>query len=95
MAAKGKTALFYQNNPSAAQQHRDYQAKLNKKPSEVKKRVELNKKNLSNHKLGKSRVGDGKDVAHTRRGLTLKKASSNRGSKTDSPGDIRARGKKK
>ena len=95
MAAKGKTALFYASSPKAAEKHRAYQAKYNKKPDQVKKRVELNKKNLANHKAGKSRVGDGKDVAHTKSGLTLKKASVNRGSKTDSPGDVRARGSKK
>ena len=95
MAAKGKTALHYASNPKSAEKHRAYQAKYNKKPEQVKKRVELNKKNLANHKAGKSRVGDGKDVAHTKGGLTLKKASVNRGSKTDSPGDVRARGGKK
>ena len=51
--------------------------------------------NRDKHSKGKSRVGDGKDVAHTKRGLVLKKESANRGSKTDSPGDRRARGCKK
>ena len=95
MAAKSKTALFYEKNPASKQNRLDYQREYNKKPREVAKRVELNKANRDNHSKGKSRVGDGKDVAHTKRGLVLKKESVNRGSKTDSPGDRRARGCKK
>ena len=37
----------------------------------------------------------GKDVAHTKNGTRLKDPSTNRGSKTDMPGDRRARGGKK
>lgn len=95
MAAKSKTALFYEQNPDSRQKRLEYQRVYNKKPREVSKRVELNKANRENHSKGKSRVGDGKDVAHTKRGLVLKKESVNRGSKTDSPGDRRARGCKK
>lgn len=95
MEKKSKTALHYANNPASAQQHRAYQATYNKKPSQVKKRGELNKVNLANHKAGKSKVGDGKDVSHTKKGMVLKKASVNRGSKSDSAGDVRARGKTK
>lgn len=36
---------------------------------------------------------DGKDVAHTKNGLTVKSKRANRGSKSDSPGDRRARAK--
>ena len=36
----------------------------------------------------------GKDVSHTKNGVTLKSPSKNRGSKNDAPGDKRARGRK-
>jgi hypothetical protein len=94
-----KTTLYYNSGTDGAnkalEKKRAYQREYNKKPREVAKRVELNKANRDNHSKGKSRVGDGKDVAHTKRGLVLKKESVNRGSKTDSPGDRRARGCKK
>jgi len=38
--------------------------------------------------------GDGKDVSHTSKGVVLKPQSINRGSKTNSAGDRRARGTK-
>jgi hypothetical protein len=34
-------------------------------------------------------------MAHTSKGLVMKSASKNRGSKSDMPGDKKARGKKK
>jgi len=39
--------------------------------------------------------GDGKDASHTKNGVVMKKASVNRGSKSDTAGDKRARGGKK
>jgi len=38
--------------------------------------------------------GDGKGVSHTSKGVVLKPQSINRGSKTNSAGDRRARGTK-
>lgn len=90
-----KTSKFYAANPEARKKRLEYQAEFNKKPEQVKKRVELNAANKSNHTSGKSKVGDGKDVSHTKSGLRLKPASTNRGSKSDSPGDRRARGTKR
>lgn len=77
--ALSKTAKYYRDNPEAAKKKVAYQKELNKKPSEVKRRVELNKINRQNHAAGKSSVGDGKDVSHKKNGkTTLEKASSNR-----------------
>jgi|VirMetMinimDraft_7_1064189.scaffolds.fasta_scaffold73936_3 hypothetical protein len=90
MAKLSRTAKFYRENPEARKKHNETQKKINKKPSESKKRVELNK---ANKKMGK--VGDGKDVSHTKNGLKLKPQSVNRGSNKDQAGDRRARGKKK
>lgn len=87
-----KTAKYYKENPEAKAKKDAYQKEYNKKPSEVKKRVELNKVNRERGTYGN---GDGLDMAHTKNGIVKKKASINRGSKSDSPGDKRARGKKK
>ena len=91
----GKSTKYYKENPDAKKKKLEYQKDYNKRPDQVKKRVELNKENRKNHAAGKSKVGDGKDVSHTKNGTTLKKASVNRGSSCDMPGDRRARGKKK
>lgn len=87
-----KTSKHYASNPKSREKHRAYQAEYNKRPDQVKKRVELNGVNRKNHASGKSSVGDGKDVSHTKSGLRLKPAPVNRGSKSDSAGDRRARG---
>lgn len=85
----GRTAKYYQENPEARKRHVEYQKEYNKKPREVKKRVELNS---INRKRGTYGNGDGMDVAHTSGGTRLQKASVNRGSKSAMPGDKRARG---
>lgn len=95
MATPSKSTKFYRENLEAKAKKQKYQAEYNKKPAQVKKRVELNAINRENHKTGKSKVGDGKDVSHVKKGTVLKKAAVNRGSKTDSAGDRRARGSKK
>lgn len=90
-----RTARFYRTHPRARAKHRAYQAKYNKKPSQVKKRKELIKHNREHDKkYGKaSRIG--KDASHTKHGIVYKKSSTNRGSKSDMVGDRRARGRKK
>jgi hypothetical protein len=77
--ALGRTAKYYKENPEAYAKKLAYQKKLNKKPSEVDRRVELNRVNRQNHAAGKSSVGDGKDVSHMKNGkTTLEKAKINR-----------------
>jgi hypothetical protein len=92
---QSKTSKYYASNPKAKAVKAAYQADFNKKPDQVKKRVELNAINRKSHAAGKSSVGDGKDVSHTKSGTRLKTASSNRGSRSDMPGDRRARGGKR
>lgn len=87
----GKTKEYYDKNPAAKAKKDAYNKEFNKKPAQRKKRSELVKANRDKGTYGN---GDGKDVSHTSKGLVLKKASVNRGSKKDSPGDKRARGKK-
>lgn len=87
-----ETAKYYSENKKAKAKKDAYQKEYNKKPEQVKKRVELNKVNRDRGTYGN---GDGLDMSHTKNGIVKKKASINRGSKKDAPGDVRARGKKK
>ena len=87
-----ETAKYYKDNPKSKAKKDAYQKEYNKKPEQVKKRVELNKVNRDRGTYGN---GDGLDMSHTKNGIVKKKASVNRGSKKDAPGDVRARGKKK
>lgn len=60
-----------------------------------KYRAELNKKNRENHKAGKSKVGDGKDVSHTKkRGTTLESQKKNRARNGSGKGGTRKSTKK-
>lgn len=56
-----------------------YDLAFQKKKSQVRKRVELNKKNRELQKNGKAKVGDKKDVSHTKKGtLVLESQKTNR-----------------
>lgn len=90
--ALSKSAKYYRDNPEARKKKDAYNKEFNKKPSQRKKRAELVKARRERGIYGEF---DGRDVAHTSKGLSLKSASANRGSSTDAPGDRRARGKKK
>ncbi|MBP8982250.1 MAG: hypothetical protein KBG19_04365 [Bacteroidales bacterium] len=92
MAAKSRSAKFYAENPEAREKKKKYDAALNRRPEQRKKRAELNK---YNRKKGTYGNGDGKDAVHKYgRIVGFAKASKNRGDKNDSPGDRRARGGK-
>jgi hypothetical protein len=87
-----KTAKYYKENPEAYEKKLAYQKKYNEKPEQRKKRSELVKINRDKGTYGN---GDGLDASHTKNGIKMKKASVNRGSKTDAPGDKKTRGGKK
>lgn len=90
-----RSAKYYRTHPKARAKKKAYDTKFNRKPEQVKKRSELKKANAEHdRKYGKA-SRRGKDLSHTSKGLVYKKSSVNRGSKTDSPGDRRARGGKK
>ena len=94
--SKGKSSMdYYKQNPESYKKKLEAQKKINKKPSEIKKRAELVKLNRESQKSGKGKIGDNKDIAHTKNGTKLKDQSKNRGSKIDMPGDRRSRGSKK
>jgi hypothetical protein len=89
----GKTSDYYKSNPEARKKRLEYQADYNKKPEQLKKRIELNK---INRDRGQYADKDGKDMSHKKNGRVVEEsASKNRGSKSNTPGDVRARGSKK
>lgn len=92
MAAKSRTAKFYASHPQSRRKHVAYQAEYNKKPDQVKKRVELGAYNRS-HKSKKDDDASHKyDLAtHKMKIVGFMKESKNRGDKDNSPGDKRAR----
>ena len=92
--SKGKSsAQYYKSNPESKAKKDAYNTKFQKKKEQVSKRSELvtaeRKKGIYG-KMGKM----GKDLAHTKSGLKLKSVAKNRGSKSDMPGDKKARGGK-
>ena|SRR6478735_12740958 len=89
---KQSTAEYYRTHPKARAKHRATQAKINRKPSEVKKRTALNKFNRDHGTAGNS---DNRDASHIGNKIVgFLAASKNRGSKSNAPGDKRARGGK-
>jgi hypothetical protein len=89
-----KSAEYYRTHPKAREKKKKYDTEFEKKPEQVRKRTELNRENREHdEKYGKA-SRSGKDLSHTSRGLVYKKSSVNRGSKSDSAGDRRARGGK-
>lgn len=89
----GRTSQYYKTHPEARAKRLEYQAEYNKRADQLKKRIELNKVNRDRGQYGD---GDGKDMSHKRNGRIVEEsASKNRGSRSNMPGDRRARGKKK
>lgn len=89
----GRTSEYYKTHPEARKKRLEYQAEYNKRADQLKKRIELNKINRDRGQYGD---GDGKDMSHKRNGRVIEEsASKNRGSRSNMPGDRRARGKKK
>ena len=90
-----KSAEYYRTHPKAREKKKKYDSEFEKKPEQVKKRVELKRENREHdEKYGKA-SRNGKDLSHTSHGLVYKLKSVNRGSKSDSAGDRRARGGKR
>lgn len=89
-----KSGKYYRDNPKAAAKKAETDKKINARPEQVKKRVESAKARRKAVAAGKSVKG--KDASHTKSGrVVLKSVKANRGSKTDTAGDRRARGKRK
>ena len=90
-----KTAQYYRTHPKARAKKLAYDTKFNRKPEQVKKRTELAKADREHDKKYGKASRKGKDLSHTSKGLVYKKSSVNRGSKSDTAGDRRARGGRK
>lgn len=92
----GRTAKYYRENPKARKKKQRYDAALNKRPEQVKKRVELNKYNRKNKGKRGAIKGDGLDAVHKKNIIVgYKRQSANRADTNDTVGDRNARGKKK
>lgn len=89
----GDSTEYYRKHPEARKKKAETDTKVNARPEQVKKRVEANKARREAKAAGVNVKG--KDASHTSKGIVFKKSSVNRGSKSDSPGDKRARGGKK
>lgn len=89
-----KSAKYYRSHPKARAKKAAYDTKLNSRPQQVAKRVELNKANREHDAQHGKASRRGLDLSHTARGLVYKPKSVNRGSKTDTAGDRRSRGGK-
>ena len=89
-----KTAKYYHTHPEARKKKAAYDKEFNAKKEQREKRVELIQHNREHDKKYGKASRKGKDLSHTSKGLVYKKSSINRGSKTDSAGDRRARGTK-
>lgn len=88
-----RSAKYYRDNPEARAKKNAYQKSFNKKKSQSKSRVELNR---LNRLFGTYGNGDNLDVSHRSGKKTrLEHQSKNRGSKNNTPGDKRARGSRK
>ena len=90
-----KSAEYYRTHPKAREKKKEYDSKFEKKPEQVKKRVELKRENAQHDKKYGKASREGKDLSHTSHGLVYKSVHANRGSKSDSAGDKRARGGKR
>lgn len=83
-----KSARYYRNNPEARKKKNAYDSKMSSTPKMKKKRAVL--KRMRN----KLKPRKDQDVAHTKNGFRVMSRSRNRGSKTMTAGDRRARGGK-
>lgn len=86
----GASTNYYRKNAAARKKKAATDKKINAKPEQVKKRVEANRARRKAKAAGKDVKG--KDASHTKSGIVFKDSSKNRGSKSDSAGDKRARG---
>lgn len=86
-----RTAKFYRDNPKSRKKKNAKQKEINARPEEKKRRAELNRERRKRGIYGKG----GPDISHTKNGIKLESPSKNRGSKSNTAGDRRARGKKK
>lgn len=87
------TARYYSSHPAAKKVKAKYQSTFNKKPDQVKKRVELTTYNRKQTKLGNNKIGDKSDASHHGKKIVgYSTQSRNRADRNNSKGDKAARG---
>ena len=87
-----ESAKYYRTHPEARERKKRYDSIFESSPSQKAKRRELARHNAAHDKKYGAASRKGKDASHTKSGIRYKPSSVNRGSKTDMPGDRRARG---
>jgi hypothetical protein len=89
--ANGKSSAdYYKENPESYRKKKAAQKKINARPEERAKRSELVQRNREADKRGVNRTG--KDYDHGSKRYIA--SSTNRGKKSGTPGDRKARGGK-
>lgn len=88
----GASTNYYRTHPEARRKKAETDKRINARPEQKAKRRELGKANYKTDKIKGKAYRKGKDLAHTVRGLRYKTVAANRGSKSDSKGDRKARG---
>lgn len=91
----GRSTEYYRTHPKARKRKYKTDKKINARPEQKAKRRELGRKNYETDKKKGKDWRKGKDLSHTSKGLRYKSVKANRGSKSDTKGDRRARGGKK
>ncbi len=89
------SAKYYQTHPAARARKAAYDSKFESSPAQKAKRRELARHNAEHDKKYGASSRNGMDASHTKNGIRYKPTSVNRGSKSDMPGDRRARGRKR
>lgn len=87
-----RSTLYYRSHPKARAKKNAYNTVFNRKRTQLAKRAELSRKNREHDKKYGKASRAGKDLSHTSHGLVYKSRAANRGSKSDTAGDRRARG---
>lgn len=85
----------YNSNPESKASKNAYNRAYYKKNKSTLNESRAERKKYREEAERKGKAVKGKDVAHTKNGLKLQDSSKNRGSKTATSGDRRARGGKK
>lgn len=87
----GKTMRYYRSAAGKA----SYKKKLKKDVERSTSKEGLRKRAELKRARKKLKPPKGKDVSHTKNGYCIKSKKANRGSKSDTPGDRRSRGKRR
>ena len=75
---KGRTQIYYDANPAANKRRLKQQSRYQKTAKGTALKINANK---ANRKLGTYGNGDGKDAAHTSKGIRLASKKANRARK--------------